>query len=226
MAASVRANCSRPLGLVARIRGATYCGACEDKKLRESQETYQTAASVHMEHAWGHHIDLPTITDRQMRQLIQKVASAMPRAAAAEDETSRREAVESVWPDPMECAAHMNGTPTSECSGFVSKADALSEADRLLALLAPDDPNAFRTFWRLWWTAALRLGRPVQIAHLADEALPPDDVQPRLERLCALAYAYHYRQADLAGTDWAPGYVAFVDCEGCQRWRADRRLSS
>jgi hypothetical protein len=161
-----------------------------------------------------------------MRKLMRDIASAMPLAASAEDDASRRNIVESVWPGLMECAAHMNGTPTPGCYELVSKADAILEARKLLALLAPDDRNAFRTFWRLWWTAAVHLGRPVQIANLADDAMPPDEVRASLQRLCELAYAYHYRPADLVGTDWTPGYVAFVDCEGCQRWRADRRLSS
>ena len=218
---AVCSSCSRPIGFIARVRGATLCSSCAESAVRSGQDAVEAIRPLHPEHAWGHHYEVPEINDRDMRRLVQRVAAALPRAASAADGTTQRAVISSVWPELMECAAHMNGTPTPDCLEYVSAADGMATARMLLS--ERDEETLFLAFWRLWWTAASHIGHPVQAAEIADAVLPAEDATVALDQLCDLAYAYYYDGAQLGGTGLPSGYAPFIDCEGCQEWRAGLR---
>jgi hypothetical protein len=180
------------------------------------------ARMLHPEHSWGHHYELPQVSDRQVRNLLRKIARALPSAAAAKDETARRSVVAAVWPGLMECASAMNGTPTPRCLRYVSAGDGIETASQILGHEESGN-RLFLAYWRLWWTAGSRLGRPVQTGLIADETLDEASAAQALQRLTELAYVAHYGPDELRGTDLEAGFAAFIDCDGCQKWRADRR---
>lgn len=212
---------------MARLRGATLCDSCAREAVTRGQQTMREARTLHPEHAWGHHYELPHVTDRQMRQLVERIARALPRAATASTDGEQRAAIHSVWPDLMECAAKMNGTPTERCHHYILPADAMSSAKRILLEEAGEEEGAvlFLAYWRVWWTAASQLGRPVQAEAIADDSLPQPNAEQALDRLVGMAYVANFGHAELAGTSFAPGYSAFIDCKGCQEWRVQWRSS-
>jgi hypothetical protein len=131
----------------------------------------------------------------------------------------QREAIGMVWPDMMECAAAMNGTPTERCLHYVDPAAAMSIARDIMELERPGE-RLFVAYWRVWWTAASRLGQPVPAQTIVDHSLSAEDAQSALDALKRMAYVAYYGPDELAGTSLSPGYAAFIDCEGCQQWRS------
>lgn len=217
-------SCSRPLGWMARLGGDSRCGSCATSAAIESQAAIAQARTLHPEHAWGHHYELPQVSDRDMRRLLERISRAMPHAAVAQTDHLYREAMNMVWPDMMECAARMNGTPTEDCYSYLRPADAMATVRQITEAEQPNLP-LFLTYWRVWWTAASHIGRPATLQTIVDASLTEEVAHESLDALTSMAYIAHFGPRELAGTDLNPGYLAFLDCEGCQNWRSDWRQS-
>ena len=207
MTASECVNCSRPLGWMARFRGATLCDGCARSAVREGQATLGGARTLHPEHAWGHHFELPPVSDWDMRKLVERIARAMPSAAKATTEAEQRAAIASVSARSMECAARMNGTPTDDCWSYVAASDGMAKAREIMAAEYPDYP-LFTAYWRVWWTAAARLGRPVAVEQIVDNTMAEDAAEAALDRevngICRLL-----RRGRATGDGIPAGMVSF-----------------
>ena len=168
---------------------------------------------------WGVYAPIPPVSDRDLRRFLQKVARATPAAAAANGPGEQRAVIRSVWPDLMECAAHMTNSASPECEAYMRAADGIYTASLLLPQLAPERPWAYLTYWRLWWTGA-RMAGGVTAEDLADELLPEEEAHLGLEALKELGYAEYFESGTPGTPRMRPGYMPFIDCPGCQLWRA------
>ena len=213
-------SCGSPIPWLGRLRGDRLCASCAGTRIAEAQAALRTAASEEAVARWGFRVEVPPVSDREMRRFVQRVAQALPEAAKATEDSAQRAIVRTVWPTSIECAAHMSDSQTPECEVYTSAEDGIAMARRLLMELSPERPGIYLAYWRLWWTAARLAGSGVGADDLADENLSVDEAEASLSQLKALAYADRYAAADFGGPNARSGYVPFIDCPGCQLWRA------
>ncbi len=209
------ASCGNPIGWFGRMRGDALCGACAAGQMSGARAMLTAAA----EPVWGAYAPIPPVSDRELRRFLQKVARATPAAAAAVGPGEQRAVIRGVWPDLMECAAHMTDSASPECEAFTHAADGIYTAGLLLPQLLPEQRGTYLTFWRLWWTAA-RMAGGVMAEDIADEVLPEDEARLGLAALRELGYAEYFESGAPGTAQMRPGYMPFIDCPGCQLWRA------
>ena len=213
-------TCGNSVGWLGRIRGDTICGSCVGTQTANVRAALNVAASDEAVERWGVRVSIPQVSDRDLRRFLQRVAQALPVAAVTEEPEEQRSLISSVWPDLLECAAHMTNSQTPECEAYTRAADGMYAASVVLPALAPDRPGIYAAYWRLWWTAAEFAGSGVSADDIADEGLPLDEARASLASLKELAYADWY-SASMLGPSARSGYMAFIDCPACQVWRAE-----